>query len=177
MFTFGAWAGVLFGGTFGIAGALLLSLMRGSMTGWSHLTYPASIVNSSLGMQTICINLVIQTLLGAFSGIGSGLIIGPLVGIITSVYAGKWRRMALPVAIATSTLAGLIAGFLGFVFLNLSAVDGPNWIYGRVALVHAVAAFIGGLCGFAGGRQLGTCILAFHQKAEDSSDNPAATVS
>lgn len=143
--SYSAWAGVLFGGIFGLAGSLMLALSRGFLLGWGEF-FPTQ-------------EVVWIPIMGSTAGVACGLMIGPFVG--SMIAYGRSRMMALVTAILLSASAGGLIGQLGTQIVvlgppNVCPPDAP------VTLALIVGISIGGLAGVLGGRQMGRRILAYH---------------
>lgn len=149
--SYAAWAGVLFGGIFGLAGSLLVALSRGFLFGWSEFV-PIMIWQDAVKIP----------LMGSVAGIGCGLMIGPFVG--SMIAYGRCRVAAIVTAALLSASAGGLIGQLGAQIVVIGGVVGmaPCPPDASVRLALLVGISIGGLVGVLGGRQLGRCILAYH---------------
>lgn len=75
--SFSGWAGILFGGMFGIGGSLMLGLSRWPLLGLKNLVLPQMQIFGVPTNGTVLDTGVIVVLLGAISGIACGVSIGP----------------------------------------------------------------------------------------------------
>lgn len=163
---FGVWAGVLFGGTFGLGGSLMLALSRGPLLGWDQLLPAIDTADGTGLIEHFLITSVQVAILGAVSGVVCGLLIGPFVGVLAAIHAGRFRKATVYTAIALSALAGGLIGHLacGQIVISPSTAESTMFI----ALISGT--LIGGFMGLLGGRLLGRGILAFGSEGGEANE-------
>lgn len=143
---FGLWAGVLFGGTFGAGGSVMLGVTSGAMLGW-HNVGPG--IHSP---QEFILTEIIAAIAGAIVGLFAGGLTGPIVSVISCLPNGKSRSVIWS-AVILSTISGSAVGLIGYQVMTRAS--GADW---RAA---ALGVAIGSLSGMLGGIQLGRGIISF----------------
>lgn len=165
---FGIWAGVTFGGTFGIGGSLMLLLTRGPLLGWDQLL-PAFVWTENSGLvEYFLLSAARVAVLGLISGVACGLLIGPFVGFLSAAQSGRFRHTTVYAAIGLSAVAGAMIGHFGckqIVVQNMIHAANSHAEF-QVEIALLIGTLIGGVTGVLGGRILGRGILAFGDGTE-----------
>lgn len=144
---FGLWAGVLFGGTFGAGGSVMLSLTNGAVLGVAKLSFTLEPVEALVQVG------IVSAVAGAISGLFAGGIIGPMVSVMS--YVGQQnRRSVIYSSVVLSSVAGSAIGYLGSQIIS-GRMNSFGWEAGVIGI------FIGSISGVIGGFQLARSIISF----------------
>ncbi len=157
---FGVWAGILYGGIFGLVGSSTLGLSRGLVLGWNQLF-------GSLGSFSAPEKAIIVATAGAVSGFACGLLIGPITGIVASWPSKTTRRAAVYWSIVLCTFAGCSIGSMGSTILFAQSFHLENGYEMPITL----GTLIGSITGLTGGLQLSKTILAFVEQPTAYNNN------
>ncbi len=142
---FGLWAGILFGGSFGAGGSVLLGLTSSALLGWQVLDVAR--------FDQFLVTEVLAAIAGAICGLVPGSLIGPLAAFVGYVTKQAKRQWVLLVSIVLSGGTGVAVGIMASQLLTPGGDTDPTLL--------VTSALIGVLSGMLGGYTLGQGIADF----------------
>ncbi len=154
---FGLWAGILFGGSFGAGGSVLLGLTSSALVGW-HVLDVAS-------FDQFLVTEIVAAIAGAICGLVPGSLIGPAVAFVCYTTKRTKRRCVLWMSILLSSATGVAVGLMASQLLSPPG-DTDH-------LLMTMGVLVGILSGGLGGLTLGQGILDFAQVPDQSRSGQA----